>query len=193
MVQAREAHVQCQDHPQHKLEPGHRGGEPLDRDMFFNELAGIAVSPAWWRPATTRRKPIFIGFGVASSAPCLADVFVVCSFLFVTIWVAPENWAHELRTRDSTVLTQDSQGSQMVGLITHSTGHQISCISQLLPLSSDRFYEHHHQLSVVGPARRRGGQTFVSQGAKRSVAPPAASHPYGPSAHLRQGPSQPAI
>src|SRR5208282_4869021 len=36
-----------------------------------------------------------MGFGVISSAPCLAGVFVVCSFLFVTIWVAPENRAHE--------------------------------------------------------------------------------------------------
>src|SRR5580658_2975332 len=34
-----------------------------------------------------------MGFGVTSSAPCLAGVFGVCSFLFVTIWVAPENRA----------------------------------------------------------------------------------------------------
>src|ERR1022692_2835600 len=74
--------------------------------------------------------PIFMAFGVTSSAPCLADVFVVCSFLFVTIWVAPENRARELRTRGSTVLAQDSQGSQMVGPLTHSKGHQISCISR---------------------------------------------------------------
>src|ERR1017187_2484847 len=74
--------------------------------------------------------PIFMAFGVTSSAPCLADVFVVCSFLFVTIWVAPENRAREQRTRGSTVLAQDSQGSQMVGPLTHSKGHQISCISR---------------------------------------------------------------
>src|SRR5580658_8760620 len=34
-----------------------------------------------------------MGFGVTSTAPCLAGVFGVCSFLFVTIWVAPENRA----------------------------------------------------------------------------------------------------
>src|ERR1022692_4778988 len=75
--------------------------------------------------------PIFMGFGVTSSAPCLAGVFGVCSFLFVTIWVAPENRARELRTRGSTVLTQDSQESQMGRMLTPSTEDQISCISRL--------------------------------------------------------------
>src|ERR1022692_193477 len=73
-----------------------------------------------------------MGFGVTSSAPCLAGVFGVCSFLFVTIWVAPENRARELRTRGSTVLTQDSQESQMGRMLTPSTEDQISCISRLL-------------------------------------------------------------
>src|ERR1017187_1697488 len=72
-----------------------------------------------------------MGFGVTSSAPCLAGVFGVCSFLFVTIWVAPENRARELRTRGSTVLTQDSQESQMGRMLTPSTEDQISCISRL--------------------------------------------------------------
>src|ERR1022692_2408619 len=72
-----------------------------------------------------------MGFGVTSSAPCLAAVFGVCSFLFVTIWVAPENRARELRTRGSTVLTQDSQESQMGRMLTPSTEDQISCISRL--------------------------------------------------------------
>src|ERR1039458_4934777 len=72
-----------------------------------------------------------MGFGVTSSAPCLAGVFGVCSFLFVTIWVAPENRARELRTRGSTVLTQDSQESQMGRMLTPSTEDQLSCISRL--------------------------------------------------------------
>src|ERR1035438_6858516 len=72
-----------------------------------------------------------MGFGVTSSAPCLAGVFGVCSFLFVTIWVAPENRARELRTRGSTVLTQDSQESQMGRMLTPSTEDQISCLSRL--------------------------------------------------------------
>src|ERR1017187_3498531 len=75
--------------------------------------------------------PIFMGFGVTSSAPCLAGVFGVYSFLFVTIWVAPENRARELRTRGPTVLTQDSQESQMGRMLTPSTEDQISCISRL--------------------------------------------------------------
>jgi hypothetical protein len=45
--------------------------------------------------------------------------------------VAPENRARELRTRGFTVLTQDSQGSQMVGLLTSSRGRQIPCIAQV--------------------------------------------------------------
>src|SRR5712692_4024736 len=61
-----------------------------------------------------------MGLGITTSGACLPGVFWVCSFLFVTIWVAPENRARELRTRGSTVLTQDSQGSQMVGLFTSS-------------------------------------------------------------------------
>src|ERR1017187_8333246 len=72
-----------------------------------------------------------MGFGVTSSAPCLAAVFGVCSFLFVTIGVAPEKRARELRTRGSTVLTQDSQESQMGRMLTPSTEDQISCISRL--------------------------------------------------------------
>jgi hypothetical protein len=38
MLQPGKANVQCQNHGQHKLEPGHRRGEPFDRDMLFNEL-----------------------------------------------------------------------------------------------------------------------------------------------------------
>src|SRR6266849_5908893 len=61
---------------------------------------------------------------------CLPGPFGVCSFLFVTIWVAPENRARELRTRGLTVLTQDSQGSQMVGLLIRSKGSQVPRIVQ---------------------------------------------------------------
>jgi hypothetical protein len=144
MVQARAAHVQCQDHPPHKPEPRHRRGAPFDRDLLFDallELQFLQHSGAWQQPAVSRHArslevagvpaPIFMACEVTSSAPCLADVFVVCSFLFVTIWVAPENRARAMRTRGSTVLTQDSQGSQMVGLVKRSKGHQISCISRL--------------------------------------------------------------
>src|ERR1017187_8540337 len=77
-----------------------------------------------------------MGFGVTSSAPCLAGVFGVCSFLFVTIWVAPENRARELRTRDSTVLTQDSQGSQMARSRHAFNRDQIWCIIRHSPIFS---------------------------------------------------------
>src|SRR5207302_4479858 len=72
-----------------------------------------------------------MGLGITGAAPCLAGVFSVCFFLFVTIWVAPGNRARELRTRGPTVLTQDSQGRQMVALFTSSRGRQIPCIGQV--------------------------------------------------------------
>src|SRR6266851_1687281 len=79
-----------------------------------------------------------MGLGITTSGACLPGVFWVCSFLFVTIWVAPGNRARELRTRGSTVLTQDSQGSQMVGPFRRSKDHQVSRIG-LLPLLRDEY------------------------------------------------------
>src|SRR5437868_10293944 len=78
-----------------------------------------------------------MGLGITASASCLARVFGVCFFLLLTIWVTPGNRTREVRTRGPTVLTQDSQGPQMVGLLIRSSEHQISCISRLLHLTSD--------------------------------------------------------
>src|SRR5438034_886099 len=70
-----------------------------------------------------------MGLGITGSASCLARVFGVCFFLLLTIWVTPGNRTRELRTRGPTVLTQDSQGPQMVGLLLGPSEHTNSCIS----------------------------------------------------------------